>query len=758
MKTRLLLAVIAAISLFASLAGPAMADGMVIVNNAATGVVGPPMPPGPPFILPSYLSVKYHNVQVTIKDQVAQTRVDQVFVNDTDRELEGTYIFPLPDDAAISGFSMFIDGKKLEGALLTREEARRIYEETVSRKHDPALLEYVGRGAFQARVYPIPAHAERRIQIEYTQALAMDGGLVRYVYPLSTEKLSPKPLQQLAIDVSISGRQAIKAIYSSSHDVAVSRQGDYSALASYEASNVRPDRDFVLYFGVAQSEIGANLLTYRQGNDDGYFMLLVSPSVEVDASKVAAKDIILVLDVSGSMQGEKLAQAKGALRFVLERLNPDDRFALITFNTSINRFREGLLGARDREAALRFVDGISAGGSTNINDALLESLKGVDPERPTVLIFLTDGLPTTGVTDAARIVDNVARSAPRSVRLFSFGVGYDVNTTLLDTLAANQRGASAYVKPAENLEDAVSGFYARISKPVLTDIALDFGSVRVGDLYPAPLPDIFVGSQLVLVGRYRSNGATTITLKGTVNGQPQQFSYGNVSFPAQTGGDTAFIARLWATRRVGYLLTQIKLNGSNKELVDEIVSLSTRYGIITPYTSFLVDERQNVLSAAGQQKAVESLIGRGAPAAAPTAGAAAVQDSQALRQLREAPSSAAVTQSTQMRTVGDKTFLQRNGVWIDTQYRDDMKTADLGFGSSDYFALLAARPEWGKYFALGDKVIVLLDSVAYRVGEGTFAPIAIPATPAPTHVEPLQPNPLSFVEQIRQLILSLLGR
>ena len=161
---------------------------------------------------------------------------------------------------------------------------------------------------------------------------------------------------------------------------------------------------------------------------------------------------------------------------------------------------------------------------------------------------------------------------------------------------ATSAGASAFVKPGENLEEPVSAFYAKISRPVLTDISLDFGAVKTSDLYPAPLPDLFVGSQLVVVGRYRSSGATTITLKGMVNNQSQQFAYGDLSFAQQTGSDTAFVARLWATRRIGYLVTQINLHGSNKELVDEIVSLGLRYGIVTPYTSFLVDERQDVLA------------------------------------------------------------------------------------------------------------------------------------------------------------------
>lgn len=712
--------------------GVARADGIIIPEPAPVPTIGIPEPGPVAPIVPPYLTIKYHHVNVTITDQVARTVVDQIFVNESNRALEGTYIFPLPEDATVSSFAMYVDGARMEGRILSKDEARRIYERTVNARRDPALLEYVGRGAFQARVFPIPAHGERRVQIEYTQVLARDGDLVRYVYPLSTEKFSPRPLQQVSVTVRIISRDAIAAIYSSSHDVAVARSGSYQATASYEAGNVRPDKDFVLYYGLARGDMGANLITYRQSGEDGYFLLLVSPRSEIDASKIAAKDVVLVLDTSGSMAGQKLDQAKQALRFILDRLNANDRFALITFNTSVTRLRDGLLPAERREVAHRFVDGLQATGGTNINDALLEAMKGIDPERPTVVIFLTDGLPTAGVINTGKIVDNVGAVTPASVRLFTFGVGYDVNTALLDTLAANQRGASAYVKPGENLEEPVSAFYAKVSRPVLTDISLDFGGVRVADLYPTPLPDIFAGSQLVLVGRYRSTGSTAITLKGTVNGTTQSYTYGDLSFPERTSSDTAFVARLWATRRIGYLVTQIRLNGADKELVDEVVSLGLRYGIVTPYTSFLVDEQQNVLAPEGQKKAAESL-GKTLAAPAPTAGAAAVRDSEALRGLREAPSAttSAAAQPAQMRTVDDKTFLLRNGVWTDTHYREGMKTMDVGFGSANYFALLAARPEWGRYFAVGDKLIVLLDGVVYRVAEGEFPAITMPATATP---------------------------
>jgi Ca-activated chloride channel homolog len=229
--------------------------------------------------------------------------------------VEGTYVFPLPETSTISEFAMWVDGEKLEGKVLERDEARRIYEDIVRRRQDPALLEYVGLNAFQASIYPIPPGGERRIELEYSQVLPVDNGLVEYVYPLSTEKFSPRPLEEVAVNVTIRSREPLKAIYSPSHQVDVVRRGDHEALVGYEEVGVTPDRDLVLYYTVSQQDVGVNLLSYRpRAGDDGFFLLLAAPQVEVEAQEVVARDVILVLDVSGSMRGEKIEQAKAALR------------------------------------------------------------------------------------------------------------------------------------------------------------------------------------------------------------------------------------------------------------------------------------------------------------------------------------------------------------------------------------------------------------------------------------------------------------
>ncbi len=731
---------------------PALADGIII----------PDASPRIPIEQVPYLTIKYHRVTVTIEGQVATTHVDQVFVNEGRFEVEGTYIFPLPEEAAISEFAMWVDGEKLEGQVLERDEARRIYEDIVRRRRDPALLEYVGRDAFQASIYPIPPRGERRIELEYSEVLDMDNGLVEYLYPLNTEKFSPRPLEEVTVNVTIRSNEPLKALYSPSHEVDIVREDDFHAVVGYEEYDVKPDRDFVLYYTVSPEDVGVNLLSYKpERGSNGFFLLLAAPKVELDSRQIIAKDVILVLDVSGSMRGEKIEQAKEALNFVLNSLNDEDRFNIIAFSTSTRPYARDLVPADEWGEARDFVGRLEASGSTDINRALLEALSMVDEERPTILIFLTDGLPTVGEVDIDRIIENVVDAAPDNARIFPFGVGYDVNTTLLDTIAENHRGASGYVRPEEAIDEKVSTFYAKVSTPLLADMEIDFGNVDVEDIYPYPLPDLFAGTQLVVVGRYRDGGDATITLTGEVNDQRQTFRYDDVRF--QRLGGEEFIARLWATRKIGYLLQQIRLHGEAGELVDEIVELSIRYGIVTPYTSFLVEETEMALREEGRVRIVEAVEVE-VEKEVQASGEAAVDRSVQEKALSQA--AAPVPQATMapgmagratdeygyeispVKYVGDKTFVLHNGIWTDTGFDPDkLEPVPVSFGSDDYFALIAARPEWGRYFALGDHVIVVLEGTAYEVREGEAPPVKVPPAQATSGDEPEAAGTTSGAEQ-----------
>jgi Ca-activated chloride channel family protein len=737
---------------------PARADGIIIPEPPICDPCPPPPCPGPfPCPTPSplvQLAIRYHRVQVTIEDQVAITQVDQVFYNPNDWTVEGTYIFPLPLDAAVTGFTLWVDGEPVEGKILDAAEARRTYEEIVSSLRDPALLEYAGQGAVQASIFPIPPLGERRIQLEYTQALSAENGLVRYTYPLNTEKFSLWPLENVSVSVDIRSTESIRAVYSSSHPVDLQRENSNTVKASYEASNITPNTDFTLFYSLGETE-AFHLLSFRDPSDpddpDGFFLLLLAPRPDVTTENLP-KDVLLVLDRSGSMEGEKFLQAQDALRYILEHINPEDRFNIISFSTGLETYASGLRPAEEAAEALPWVDRLSAQGATDINRALLEAASMVDRERPTYLIFLTDGLPTEGVTDSPMILANLAETAPRNLRLFAFGVGYDVDTFLLDSLAQAHHGTSSYVLPGERLDESLSTFYAKISTPVLTNLELDFGDLRVYDMYPSPLPDLFSGSQIISVGRYREGGTTEVTLTGEVNGEQQTFRFVEQNFARRSLNDSATLAalpRLWATRKIGHLLNQVRLQGANQELIDQIVRLSIRYGIVTPYTSYLVTEPLPLGAAAQEDIANQAFEALQAMPTAASSGQAAVekaadQGAMAQAEVAAAPSGDA---AQQVRILGAKTFVFSGDRWVDTAYDPDRdNTTPVAFLSDDYFRLAEAQPDLAAAFALGPAVTVLADGVAYEiVAEGVAVePIEIADTPTP--VVQTEPNTLRTSE------------
>lgn len=680
--------------------------------------------------------IRSHRVDVEIDNQIAHTRIEQIFVNEGSTAAEGTYVFPLPQGVTISDLVMIIDDVPIQAQILEKDEARRIYDEIVRQLRDPALLEYVGNNAIQASVFPIPPGEERKLQIEFNQLLPVEGGLVNYVYPLRTRHISPLPVGEMSIRVHVVSNDEISSVYSPTHPIAIDRDGDNEFVAGFETTNTSEASDFSLYYGLASDEINLNLLTYRESaGEDGFFTLLVSPPVEVDDERIIPKDVIIVLDQSGSMFGDKWTQAQTAAKFVLDNLNAEDRFNVVVFSTGVNVYASELQGLEEVDDAKEWISSLEAIGGTNINEALQTALDMTDRERQTVVLFLTDGLPTEGVVDPAQILENVESDIAPNTRIFSFGVGDDVDTFLLDQISQSYRGTSAYVRPEEAIDEEVSNLYNKISTPVLTNLAIELEGVQLYDVYPSldAIPDLFIGSQLVIVGRYRGDAdEATLELSGEVNGERQVFSYQNLEFRENAGGEV-LIPRLWATRKIGDLLNTIRLQGENPELVDSIVRLSIRYGIITPYTSFLITE-DDIFTQSGQNRAREEAEARTADLDETASGAGAVQASEQASDLAGAAQAPAPTSGADLgyvtdpegnqvgaynqpvQTVGDRTFLWRDGAWIDTTYQaDDMTPEQIVFLSDAYFDLLDQDERVAQFYALGEHVIFVLDGVAYEV-------------------------------------------
>jgi Ca-activated chloride channel family protein len=673
------------------------------------------------------LEIRYHHVDVTIDHQIATVHVDQVFYNPNDYDVEGQYIFPIPKDASVTDFVLWMNNEPIRGKVLDADTARDTYEEIVNQLKDPALLEYVGQGAVQANIYPIPSGGEQRIELEYTQVLTSENGLMSFLYPLNTEKFSLEPLQDVEVNVIIQSEIPLRAIYSPTHVVNIKKNGDYEAEIHYHEEEVLPDQDFQIYFSLGEEQ-ALHLLTYLDSFDendrDGYFLLLLAPPIETN-NEAIEKDVVLIMDRSGSMEGEKFQQAQEAAKYILQHLNANDRFYLSMFSDRVMRYESRLRKSADAENAISWINRQSASGSTDINLALLDALSSVDDERPTYVIFLTDGLPTAGEVETDAILENFADEVPDDVRLFSFGVGYDVDTNLLDSLSQENHGSSSYVKPEMQIDEVLSGFYEKISSPVMTDLSLDFGNLDVYDVYPNPLPDLFSGSQIVITGRYKKGGKADLSLNGEINGDSQTLNYKHLIFSQGEDDDAEkldMIPRIWATRKIGYLLREVRLQGANEELIQQIIQISVRYGIVTPYTSYLVEEPQ-VLGMENQQNLVEETMkGFESMPAASAFGADAVErasDEGAMSMADSAPQSY-IEQHERVKSVGNRTFIWQDNQWVDTLYdADQMSLTQIDFLSDDYYDLMKKYPGIQKSLAMGNQLIIVVDGKAYQIIDST---------------------------------------
>jgi Ca-activated chloride channel homolog len=754
--------------------------GLIIVHDSDFWRPGPPRVIPPPHIPPLHhrpwaaLEVASVKAEVKIKDQIAQTSIDQEFYNPNSQQLEGTFLFPVPKGAQIDKFTMEINGKQVEAELLAADKARGIYEDIVRKTKDPALLEYAGRDLFKVRIFPIEAHAKKRITLAYTQVLKLDSGLANYILPLNTEKYSAKPVKSLSLKVDLEMRRPLKSIYSPSHNAQIKRHGDNRAVVGFETTDSEPDTDFQLFFSTENSEVGLDLLTYKTKDGDGYFMLLASPGFGSRKTKVIPKDVLFVLDTSGSMAGAKLEQAKKALLFCVENLNENDRFEIIRFATDVENIFEKLVDAdgQNRERARKFIKDFKPTGGTAINDALQKAvaMRPDSGQRPFVIIFLTDGLPTVGVTDESSIVSNMTKCDSGKTRIFCFGIGTDVNTHLLDKIAEHTKAFSQYVLADEDLEVKLSNFFSKIREPILANPKITFpSSVRVTKVYPSPLPDLFRGEQIVLAGRYSGSGSGAITIEGDVSGETRKFAE-DVKFP-DTSSEHEFIPRLWAMRRVGYLLDEIRLRGDNKELKDEVSELARKFGIVTPYTAYLILEDE---SARNVPLSMQSLRLRENPVeqrqelayyyeqvTRDKDGAGAVGSARSLYSLKAADSAEALSQgqseavrggvsgpaarrpaalagkplaeldlkkevatrtqefAQQSRFAAGRTFFQNTNQWIDAeiQKRQSAQRKRVQFNSDEYFALVRKDPRVPMWVALGQNVQFVLGETVYEIHE-----------------------------------------
>ncbi len=751
---------------------------------------------GPRAVIPCQAQIvrTRSDVRGVLTGRVVRYTVSEEFVNRGGRLGEADYLFPLPPGAAFRDLKLSINGQMVSGETMDAQHARGIYEEIVRKLRDPALVEWMGSGLLRTRIFPIQPGERKKVVVSYEAVVPREGDALRVEYQRGSQTVGPwgrgmvgqsdsrtvGPNSELRIrepdsfELAYARSEALGAPYSPTNSIKVRDDGRMRVVRVLgDAGNVT--LLLPLHLG---NRAAISVLTHAQRGDSGFAMITVSPPETHEAP--SARDVTFVVDVSGSMSGRKIEQARSAGMQLLSTLRPTDRFRLIDFSNDVRDFRDGFSYATPANisAARRYLAGLSAGGGTNIAAALDDALgqhqedeRQFDGHRrmrtgtatangernggtancedPTVncvwptsgrlslVLFLTDGMPTVGVTDPNRIAE-LAENERGDARLFTFGLGADVNSALLERLAMDGRGTAQFVRPDEDVERMVGVVASRLTDPVATDlrVRVDGHDVQLRDVVPSMPMDLFGGEDLVVMARYTGHGSARVTVEGRSHGRTVRWT-SNATFDDGSRAN-GFIPRLWAAQRIGYLSAERRRHGPNPEVDDEIRTLGERYGIPTEFTSYLVQEPQMAARAANapmdartgvrgttQPKAldVHGVVTSGMAggyASAPQASFEAAKMASAQRAanstaMLDSLSAAAGGGAGGVRVVDGHTFTLRDGRWVDGGLTDSTRTVQVQAFSKSYFALLDRIPALRGMVALGPRVVMAGRAVAIEV-------------------------------------------
>ena len=553
------------------------------------------------------IAVRSHRVEALVEDGLARTSVRQTFVNHHGRPLEALYTFPLPEGAALIDVAMEVGGQRLEGLLAERKRARKVYDDIVRTRRDPALVEQIGRNAFRLSVFPVMPDEETVVEISWIQPVPLAEGAYRYVYPLSLGGPAARTERDLSIAVTLRSSVPLAAVTASREDAEVLLRGPREAIVALEEVGAALNRDLVVTAEVASAEPDLSVKTFRDASGDGGWFLAVVTPPRARPDQLIPRDVILVLDTSGSMSSDgKIEQARRSALWLLEHLRPADRVNVLRFSSDVQAFAPAPVAAspENLEELAAFVRGFEARGSTALGDALWEATQ-LPEERGRVrtVVLLTDGRPTIGEQDPAALVGIAGEAGEKGLRVFPFGVGQDVDSGLLRGIASAGRGRAEIFRPGGEIATRLTAFLARTSSPVIADLALSVEGVEISDVLPRPLPDAHLGEQVTISGRYRGAGSGRVSVSGTIGGEKRSLSR-SLAFPAGPGGSEA-VSHLFARQKLDYLEEARRLRlgladdayyraldrgaySTAGEIVQEMVSVSLGHGVQCAYTSFIV--------------------------------------------------------------------------------------------------------------------------------------------------------------------------
>jgi Ca-activated chloride channel family protein len=675
------------------------------------------------------------DVRVELADRVLRYEITETFVNRGNRVGEADFMFPLPKGAAFQDLKLSINGEMVAGETMNANQARQIYEEIVRRQRDPALLEWMGYGLLRARIFPIAPGEEKKVIVRFQTVAQREGDALRIDYFRGVRTSQRETNQQsegrMSFVLTYPNDPMYGRAYSPTHSIYEGASsgdafGDYTFASNYRGSTRRVEiRDargeVTLLIPIRRSTAAAiSLLANAPSNDDGFALITLSPPAV--QPRAVPRDLTFVIDVSGSMSGEKIEQARAAGKQILRSLSPMDRFRLIDFSSDVRSFRDNFsVATRENiRAAERYLDDLDAQGSTNISGALNEALSSpVQAGRLPIVLFLTDGQPTVGERDGSVIASNVAKQRGAR-RLFTFGVGADLNVSLIEQLALEGRGTASFVRPDESVERAVGIVASRLTSPLVTDVRIHADGVRLRKMHPSGAMDIFAGEDLVILSRYDGSGNAIVRFDGQTTNGPVSWST-RVYFPERSR-ENPFVARLWATQRVGYLSAEKRKHGGSQEIDDEIRELGERFGIPTEFSSYLVVEpgmnQRRLMGAGGTQLNNVVVTGSAttqAPATVRFEAAKAAAAQRSVTSVSAADAAVGIRDDSNVRRAGNVTFVLRDSVWTDVRYKKSGTVLQVKPFSDAYFKLIEMVPDLREPFSVGERVIVAGRSMAIEL-------------------------------------------
>jgi Ca-activated chloride channel family protein len=657
-------------------------------------------------------AIRFSTSTVTVENDTAKVEVEEV-IDGPEKATPAVCLIPLPD--GVNPTSIRVSWGKTGAApkalgdatFLDSAKAQAMYE-TIARGGLTKIMAFTGRPAIL--VPTVELGGKGKMSIAFGMKVKSTQGMHTLTCPMPAAGYAAGPVERVTVNIHLANKHPLRSIFSPTHPTTVNRKSPTEATASVKADRWTGMDDFRLYWAADTDALGLRVLAHRATDkEDGYFMLLGNPAGAA-AERAVLKDVIFVLDTSGSMRGEKIEQARAALDYCIGHLDRTDRFNIVTFGTDVKMFKDDLVDATpdSLKAAQAFIEDVVAHGQTNISGALEKALAGKPAAgRERIMIFVTDGAPTVGERSPDKIVEQVKKQNV-GTRIFVMGVGNDVNAHLLDQLAEVTDGASEYFAPREELDAKVAALYDRLSHPVLSGVTVSFGESGAKSVLPSKVPVLFKGSEIMMVGRYKHGGKHTFTIAGTLAGQPVKYTCA-ADLPEGAGEvSSEFLAPLWAARQIGYLLQEIRLRGANKELVEEVVRLSKQYGIVTEYTEFIAMAGPNAKGGDIVAEAGKRLAMARREQAGQWAVNQAVNDKQL--QMRAVAGAAANTYRDRrgkettfanINLIGQRAFYLQDGQWVDAEEAGKRKTRVVKILSPEYFELLKKDSTFAKAQQLG---------------------------------------------------------